>query len=115
MRGGLRIRNVRTSSGATAVQIVQYVNRKCVVVRHVGSARTEQELHILRQEAELSRGELCVQPSLFAEKRDKTQLLHESHLNLQAVTHMFAHKMLRQCSQICGLGALHSLYQDLSL
>lgn len=115
MRGDLNIRKVRTQSGATAVQIVRYVARKCVVVQHVGSARTDQELQILRQEAELVREELCVQPSLFPTKRDETQLLHENHLNLQAVTHLFAHKMLRQCCQICGLGIMHPLYQDLAL
>jgi hypothetical protein len=115
MLGDLRIRKVRTSSGATAVQIVRYVNRKCVVVRHVGSARTDQELEILRQEAECARDEWCFQPSLFPARRDETQLLHESHLNLQAITHLFAHKMLRRCSQICGLGIMHPLYQDLAL
>src|SRR3990167_1996988 len=115
MRGDLRIRKVRTSSGATAIQIVRYVDRKCIVVSHVGSARTNEELEILMQEAECAREELCVQPSLFPAKRDETQLLHEHHLSLQEVTHLFAHKMLRQCSQICGLGILHPLYQDLAL
>lgn len=66
MRGDLTIRKVRTSSGATAVQIVRYVNRKCVVVRHVGSARTEEALQVLWQEAEIMREVLCVQPSLFS-------------------------------------------------
>lgn len=115
MRGDLRIRKVSTSSGATAVQIVRYVDRKCVVVRHVGSAKTDQELQILIQEAECTRDEMCIQPSLFPAKRDETQLLHEKHLHLEAVTHLFAHKMLRRCSQICGLEAMHPLYQDLAL
>ncbi len=115
MRGDLGIRKVRTSSGATAVQIVRYVHRKCVVVRHVGSARTDQELQILMQEAECVRDKLRIQPTLFPEKRDETELLHKRHLNLQAVTHLFAHKMLRRCSQICGLGSMHPLYQDLAL
>lgn len=115
MRGDLNIRKVRTQSGATAVQLVRYVNRKRVVVRHMGSAHTDQELQVLKQEAEFAREELCIQPSLFAEKRDETKLLHENNLNLQAVTHLFAYKMLLKCSQICGLGTLHPLYQDLAL
>src|ERR1700729_4386512 len=115
MRGDLNIRKIRTTSGATAVQIVRYVKRKCVVVQHVGSARTDQKLKILVQEAELAREELCIQPSLFPTKHDETKLLHENHLNLQSVTHLFAHKMLRRCSQICGLGIMHPLYQDLAL
>jgi len=115
MRGDLKIRKIITTSGATAVQIVRYVGRKCVIVRHMGSAKTEQELDILIQEAECRREDLCLQPSLFPAKRDETPLLHENHLSLQGVTHLFAHKMLRRCSQICGLEALHPLYQDLAL
>lgn len=115
MLGDLRIRKVRTSSGATAIQIVRYVDRKCVVIRHVGSAWTDQELQILMQEAECTREELCVQPSLFPTKGDETQLLHKNYLRLQAITHLFAHKMLRRCGQICGLGNMHPLYQDLAL
>lgn len=115
MRGDLKIRKVRTSSGATAVQIVRYVNRKCIVVKHIGSAKTEQELEILIQEAECTRHELCIQPSLFPIKREETETLHESHLSLQNVTHLFAYNKLRICSQICGLGDLAPLYQDLAL
>ncbi len=115
MHGDLTIRKVRTSSGATAIQIVRYINRKCIVLRHMGSARTDEEFQILWQEAEFVRDELCIQPSLFPSKRDETPLLHENHLNLQGVTHLFAHQMLRRCSQICGLGIMHPLYQDLAL
>lgn len=115
MRGDLKIRRVRTSSGAVAVQIVRYENRRCVIVRHVGSARSDEEREVLMREAECARDELSIQPSLFAARREEGAFLHENHLNLQSVTHLFAHKMLRQCSQMCGLGVLHPLYQDLAL
>jgi len=81
----------------------------------MGSAHTDEELQILRQEAECKRDELCIQPSLFCVKHDEAKLLRENHLTLQAVTQLFAHKMLRQCSQLCGLGSMHPLYQDLAL
>jgi len=81
MHGDLTIRKVRTSSGATAVQIVRYVNRKCIVLRHMGSARTDEEFQILWQEAEFVREKLCFQPALFPKKRDETKLLYEEHLN----------------------------------
>jgi hypothetical protein len=66
MRGDLTVRKIRTGSGAIAVQVVQYIKRKCVVVRHIGSANTDDELAVLRQEAEIVREQLCVQPPLFA-------------------------------------------------
>lgn len=46
------IRRVRTASGATAVQIAEYVGgRRQRIVAHVGSAHTEAELGILLQRA----------------------------------------------------------------
>lgn len=114
MRGDLTIRKVRTGSGAIAVQVVQYVKRKCVVIRHVGSANTDDELAILWQEAETIREQLCLQPSLFSEKQQK-QIVHAEHLTLQSVTHQFALNFLRDCSKTCGLGFLNPLYQDLAL
>jgi transposase len=114
MRGDLTIRKVRTGSGAIAVQVVRYVKRKCVVVRHIGSAKTDDKLAVLSQEAEIVREQLCVQPSLFPRVQQK-QILHVEHLSLQSVTHQFALNFLKNCSQICGLGFLNSLYQDLAL
>lgn len=114
MRGDLTIRKVHTGSGATAVQVVRYVKRKCVVIRHIGSASTDDELTVLWQEAEVVREQLCAQPSLFAEIQQKN-ILHAEHLTLESVTHKFALNFLRGCSQTCGLGFLNFLYQDLAL
>ena len=114
MRGDLIIRKVRTGSGATAVQVVKYEKRKCKIVRHIGSANTNDELTVLMQEAETIREQLCAQPSLFAGIQDKP-LVHTEHLTLQFVTHLFALNFLRDCSKTCGLGFLNFLYQDLAL
>lgn len=45
------IRRVRTASGATAVQIAEYVRGRQQIVEHVGSAHTEAELGILLERA----------------------------------------------------------------
>jgi transposase len=45
------IRRVRTTSGATAVQIVESVDGRRRIVRHVGSAHTELELGFLIEQA----------------------------------------------------------------
>ncbi len=44
----LRIRVVKTASGASAVQIVYYRNRKRIVFKHIGSANSSQELDSLK-------------------------------------------------------------------
>lgn len=111
----LTIRTVRTASGATAVQIIQYANNKRIVVKHIGSAHTDDELTALRSEAEHIREQLSPQLSLFSLVESPVRLLHMDHLTLQAVTHCFAYEALRKCSQHCGLGFLSPLYQDIAL
>lgn len=114
MYGDLSIRTVRTGSGATALQVVRYVKRKRVVVRHIGSASTDDELTVLWQKAEMIREQLCVQPSFLAIAQQKP-ILHADHLALQSVTHQFALTFLKDCFRTCGLGFLSPLYQDLAL
>jgi Transposase DDE domain len=52
------VRRVRTASGATAVQIAEYVGGRQRVVKHVGSAHSEAELGVL-----LARARLLLEPS----------------------------------------------------
>lgn len=44
----LRIRVTKTASGASAVQVVYYRNRKRIIFKHIGSARNSQELESLK-------------------------------------------------------------------
>lgn len=115
MRGELKIRKVCTASGSTAIQIIRYDSGKRIIVKHVGSAKTDDELAILCQEAERLREQLSLQLPLFPLSTTQTKILHEEHLRLQSVTHLFAYKMLRQCCKLCALGDMNSLYQDLAL
>ena len=79
MRGDLTIRKVRTGSGAIAIQVVRYIKRKCIIVRHIGSAKSDDELAVLWQEAEAVREQICTQPSLFS-KIEQKPILHAEHL-----------------------------------
>jgi len=45
------IRNITTGSGNIAVQVITYENRIRVVVKHIGSAQTKEELTLLRNNA----------------------------------------------------------------
>jgi transposase len=115
MRGEFKIRKVCTASGSTAVQIIRYVSGKRIIVKHIGSAKTNDEIAVLCQEAERLREQLSQQLLLFPLRTTHTNLLHEEHLQLQSVTHVFAYKILRQCSKLCALGEMNSLFQDLAL
>ena len=45
------VRRVRTASGATAVQVAEYVDGRRRIVAHVGSAHSEAELGLLLEQA----------------------------------------------------------------
>ena len=115
MSGNLSIRKVRTGSGAIAVQVIRYSQGKRIILRHIGSSHTEERLAVLCQEAEVVREQISLQPSLFSIAEKPQKILHEEHLQLSSITHSFAYEALKKCAQLCGLGFLHSLYQDLAL
>lgn len=66
------VRTVKTSSGATAVQIVRYEKRKTIVITHVGSAHTQEEVTILKEQAHCRIEETAIQKSLFSQEKQKT-------------------------------------------
>jgi hypothetical protein len=66
VQGNLSIRKVRTASGAVAVQVIRYAQGKRIIVRHIGSSHTDEELALLYQEAESVRERLSHQQSLFS-------------------------------------------------
>jgi hypothetical protein len=54
------IRRVRTTTGATAVQIAGYVGGRRMILKQVGSARTEAERGVLLRAAQrLNRPRFC--------------------------------------------------------
>lgn len=59
------IRTTKTSSHATAVQVVRYVNRRMIIVKHIGSSHNLDELNKLKLVAREYIDRLTKQPSLF--------------------------------------------------
>lgn len=106
------IRTTKTASGATAVQVVRYHGRATEIIKHLGSARTSEELSVLQRSAELFVQEHQRQLSLFHEKQSK--LLHVDHARSLATTHHFARNFFLACAAACGL-ALKPLFLDLAI
>lgn len=48
----LRVRVITTASGASAVQVIRYVNRRRIVVKHIGSGYSDDALQTLLKTAE---------------------------------------------------------------
>jgi transposase len=115
MKGDLKIRKVHTKSGAIAVQIIRYHNNKRIIVRHIGSAHTNEELTELYSKAEQTLEKLCFQPSLFPIKTLSKKLIHKDYLSLNNVTHKFAYESLKNCCHLCFLNTIDQLYLDLAM
>lgn len=61
----LKFREVKTSSGKIAIQVYYLHNRRRVIVKHLGSASTEDELNNLKDQAEQFIRDYSNQASLF--------------------------------------------------
>ena len=106
----LSTRVTKTASGASAVQIVRYENRRTVVVRHLGSTHDKEELTALKQSAAAWIDKTTHQSSLFPSEQlsrtlplDKCQyigfrygLLHENLSKLFTIFkfHLLGNKLL---------------------
>ncbi|NCO97921.1 MAG: transposase [Candidatus Moranbacteria bacterium CG23_combo_of_CG06-09_8_20_14_all_39_10] len=59
------IRKTKTASGATAVQVVNYIERKITLAKHIGSGRTNEEIAALLKIAETWIKKISRQQGLF--------------------------------------------------
>ena len=66
-----KVRTVKTTSGATAVQVVEYFNNKRKIVFHLGSASSNDDLKVLKDSALKWIDKNDPQPSLFALSKKK--------------------------------------------
>jgi len=108
------IRKTKTGSGATAVQVVRYAQRKVVILKHCGSGKTEDEIAALIAHGEewIARG--MPQQSLFVPSEKETVSL--ASLQHLGTTHRFARDILLAALARCGFDTLHDpLLCDLAL
>jgi len=100
MRGDLKIRKVRTTSGATAVQVVQNKGTARSFLKHIGSAHDEHELALLLDEAKQYIEAHCRQPDLFvvtpADEPSSSSLFKAllDQSSAVGITHQFARNAL---------------------
>lgn len=85
-----RIRTVRTASGATAVQVVWYEKDSTKIAKHIGSAKNEDELKILRSVAKQYIREHEPQRSFFDEPTDSDLIVSFKRIEATAASHCFA-------------------------
>lgn len=113
MKGDLTIRKTKTASGATAVQVVRYEGKRCIVEKHIGSAHDQPTFAALMTAAQCYLETHRKQPDLFASIVPST--IPIEHAQLTGVTHRFARDSLHHCLRLCGIRDLPEIYIDLAL
>jgi len=107
------IRKVKTKSGSTAIQVVQYIGHKSIVHKHIGSAKDNDELSLLQQRATDWIDANSSQLSLFPSRKQKVLFVERGECI--GVKHNFTYQFLSCCFADCGLSHLPRLLLDLSI
>lgn len=100
----LSIRRTKTASQATAIQVVRYVNRKVVVLKHIGSAHTPSEIVALEQSAEVWKDEYMRQASLLPQTSTRTLSLTTAQY--EKSVHLLTREVLLKVADKCGFSAI---------
>lgn len=105
------VRVVKTASGATAVQVICYLNRKRVIVRHIGSAHTQEELDSLRAIATTWIDRQSKQQRLFPhEKKTASTLIPVDKMRNLGFRYTFVYEVLMQIFHLMRLQDLRNRF-----
>ncbi|MDP3899622.1 MAG: hypothetical protein Q8Q23_00920 [bacterium] len=88
------IRTTKTSSKATAVQVVRYEDRKLIVAAHVGSAHNAEELNALKKSASVWIEKASKQASLFPVSQLSANFIQLDKCRYLGVRYGFIHEVL---------------------
>lgn len=109
----LSIRTTKTASGATAVQIVRYEQRKKVIVAHLGSAHTDPELQSLKSAARsFIEARSKQRPLLSATGIPQSTLIALDKCRYMGIRYSFLYEALRRVGDVFSF---HTLKQPLLL
>ena len=108
----MKIRVVKTASKAQAVQVVHYQNNKRIVLQHIGSAHTKEDLDDLMILAEEWIKSNTSQLSIFPDE-NPNKLLHLNHSTFIGVKYRFFHAQVRAIQDMIRLDDLPALLNDL--
>lgn len=113
----LHIRITKTASGATAVQVARYEDRKKIIVAHIGSAHSAEELLSLKSAAARLIEKISKQQSLFANKDGhSSRLLPLDKCRYLGVRYSFVYEILSRIFILFKFHLFHNpLLMDLIL
>lgn len=90
----MKIRKVKTASNSTAIQVIDYTDRKRRILKHIGSGKTEEEISTLESQGLIWIQETQQQSSLFKEKLVDEDKLFNNQYTFTGVRLTFAYEVL---------------------
>ncbi len=101
------IRTTKTSSAATAVQVVKYIDRKMIIAAHIGSAHNQEELAVLKNTAVLWIEKKSKQKSLFPSSNSSAPyFIQLNKCRYMGVRYEFIYEVLMRVIKHFGFCAL---------
>ncbi len=110
------VRKTQTASGATAIQIVRYRERKKIIVKHIGSAHTNDDIASLIQMASDWIEKESRQQPLFSFKRTRAQtLIPIDKCQYLGFYYTFIYEVISEIFRLFRLDGLDHFLRDLTL
>lgn len=113
----MRIRVVKTASGSLAVQVVDYRGKRAVIRKHIGSAKSKEDVSLLWEMASEWIRESSGQQSLLPQETADTLLLGK--YKYRGFRYGLVQKTIQQVFDVLGLSTLEGnisrLFMDLAL
>lgn len=104
-----KIRTTKTKSGKTAVQVINFLNRKTNILKHIGSADTDEELLLLKEQASIWIKNEMAHKGLFKEKDH-----FHAHYQYLGFLYLYAYEFLEKIYRNFNFqNHLDNLFRDL--
>lgn len=110
-----QIREIKTKTGSTAIQVISRPNRQLKVEKHIGTGKTTDEVLLLKREARrYIENKLRLQALPFNESSSLNKLFE--NIEIGAIYHKFIYEFMNSCYQKLGFTKLkNNLLKDLAI
>ena len=98
----LHIRVVKTKGSSRSVQVYRYRNSKRVIIKHIGSGTTDEEINGLQEKARVFVADYTKQLSLFEEAKPKEEAVLVNQYDYVGIYYTYLYDVLRAVQHQIG-------------
>jgi len=104
------IRKVKTSSSSRSIQVVKYVNRKTIIIKHIGSAKTKEDIFLLEKKAREYIQKITKQIGLFdvLNVKQTGKILQVDRSEYLGFRYSFVYKIINEVFGLFGFERLQN-------